>query len=87
MLIQEYTSHWANDFEKIKKVLNEEIFDYIIDIEYIGSTAVPNLASKPIIDMDIIYGENANFENIKSGLEKLGYSHKGNQGIEGREVF
>lgn len=87
MLIQPYSPNWVDDFEKIKKVLNEEVFDYILDIEHVGSTAVPNLAAKPIIDIDIIYQEIDDFEKIKIGLEKLGYYHNGNQGIEGREVF
>jgi GrpB-like predicted nucleotidyltransferase (UPF0157 family) len=86
-LIQEYTNQWATDFEKIKKVLAEEVIDFIIDIEHVGSTSVPNLDSKPIIDIDIIYRESDDFFNIKIGLEKLGYFHNGNQGIEGREVF
>jgi GrpB-like predicted nucleotidyltransferase (UPF0157 family) len=87
MLLQPYTSQWADDFEKIKNVLDQEISHYILDIQHVGSTSVPNLASKPIIDIDIIYRKNADFENIKNGLQKLGYFHNGNQGIEGREVF
>ena len=87
MLIQPYTTNWAEGFEKIKKILNQEICDYVLDIEHVGSTSVPNLPAKPIIDIDIVYRENDNFENIKNGLEKLGYYYNGNQGIEGREVF
>jgi GrpB-like predicted nucleotidyltransferase (UPF0157 family) len=87
MLLEPYTSQWTDDFEKIKEILNEKIFICILDIQHVGSTSVPNLASKPIIDIDIIYREDDDFENIKTGLEKLGYYHNGNQGIEGREVF
>jgi GrpB-like predicted nucleotidyltransferase (UPF0157 family) len=87
MLIQLYTSQWADDFEKIKKTLNQKISNYAIDIQHVGSTAVPNLAAKPIIDIDVIYRENDNFKSIKKALEQLGYYHNGNQGIEGREVF
>lgn len=43
--------------------------------------------SKPIIDIDIVYLAKADFEKIKQGLEKIGYYHNGNQGLEGREVF
>ena len=87
MLIQEYNPNWANYFEKIKEVINSSIFNYILDIQHVGSTAVPNLAAKPIIDIDIIYGKESDFDYIKTTLEKLGYYHNGNQGIEGREVF
>ena len=43
--------------------------------------------SKPIIDIDIIYSKQSDFEKIKFGLEKIGYYHNGNQGIEDRDVF
>ena len=56
-------------------------------IEHVGSTSVPHLDSKPIIDIDIIYPDPSDFQKITSGLEKLGYYHNGNQGIQDREVF
>lgn len=86
-LIQVYNPSWVNDFEEIRNVLLSEIADHILDIIHVGSTSVPNLASKPIIDVDIVYREQDDFESIKNGLEKLGYYYNGNQGIEGREVF
>ena len=87
MLIQPYNPNWAINFEKIKEILDASVFNYILDIQHVGSTAVPNLAAKPIIDIDIIYGEDDDFDNVKTALEKLGYYYNGNQGIEGREVF
>ncbi|MFT4205081.1 MAG: GrpB family protein, partial [Chitinophagaceae bacterium] len=50
-------------------------------------TSVPNLDAKPIIDIDIIYSNQSEYEKIKLRLEKIGYYHNGNQGIEDREVF
>lgn len=58
-----------------------------ISVEHIGSTAVPKLAAKPIIDIDIVYGNDIHIEAVKKGLEKIGYFHNGNQGIINREVF
>ena len=85
MLIQEYNPNWADNFEKIKEILNSSVLNYILDIQHVGSTAVPDLAAKPIIDIDIIYNED--FDKVETALEKLGYYHNGNQGIEGRAVF
>ena len=48
---------------------------------------MPNLAAKPIIDIDIIYFNNGDFEKIKLGLDNIGYYHVGNQGIKDRDVF
>lgn len=87
MLIQEYSPNWIIDFETISKILHETLLNYIIAIEHIGSTSIPHLAAKPIIDIDIVYSKNADFEAIKTCLESIGYFHNGNQGIENREVF
>lgn len=87
MLIEKYTSSWITDFKNIAYEISNELNGLEYNIEHIGSTAVPNLASKPIIDIDIIYTKPSDFEKIKWRLEKLGYMHNGNQGIEEREVF
>lgn len=87
MLIQEYNKSWIEDFNKISHVLNKSLINLIVSIEHIGSTSVPNLAAKPIIDIDIIIKNYASFSVVKSVLENIGYYHNGNQGIENREVF
>jgi GrpB-like predicted nucleotidyltransferase (UPF0157 family) len=88
MLIKEYTKDWVEDFEKIKQKL-ETVLPTTTKIEHVGSTSVPNLAAKSIIDIDIIYFEHStnDFEKIKKALIQVGYFHAGNQGIKDREVF
>lgn len=87
MLIQEYKQDWMNDFRGIKKVMEEALVNLTFSIEHIGSTSIPGLAAKPIIDIDIVYNEAEEFTEIKKRLENIGYNHNGNQGIPGREVF
>jgi len=87
MLIVKYTSNWVKDFANLKTIIDKGLEGLKYGIEHIGSTSVPNLDSKPIIDIDIIYSNQADFDKIKSRLEKMGYYHNGNQGIEDREVF
>ncbi len=87
MLIEKYTSNWVRDFTDIKREIENGLCGAEYSIEHIGSTSVPNLDSKPIIDIDIIYSNQADFVKIKAGLEKAGYYHNGNQGIEDRDVF
>ena len=87
MLIEKYTSNWIKNFAVIKREIENSLHELDYSIEHVGSTSVPNLDSKPIIDIDIIYSKQEDFEKIKSGLEKMGYYHNGNQGIEDREVF
>jgi GrpB-like predicted nucleotidyltransferase (UPF0157 family) len=87
MLIVKYNPDWVIHFQKIKEKLSKVLMDIEVNIEHVGSTSVPKLAAKPIIDIDIIYNEMPDFEHIKNQLASLGYFHNGNQGIEGREVF
>lgn len=87
MLIEKYTSTWIKDFEDLKREIENGLYGLDFTIEHVGSTSVPNLDSKPIIDIDIIYAKQLDFEKIKSELLKIGYYHNGNQGIEDRDVF
>jgi GrpB-like predicted nucleotidyltransferase (UPF0157 family) len=87
MLIQPYTAQWIADFQAIEGVLQETLSSLRISTEHIGSTAVPDLDGKAIIDVDIVMHAPIEFEAIKTRLEAIGYYHNGNQGIEGREVF
>nr|WP_294903988.1 GrpB family protein [uncultured Lacibacter sp.] len=87
MLIQEYTTSWAFNFQAIIAMLSDALLNIPVSIEHIGSTAVPGLAAKPIIDVDIFFQNSSDFSTIKIRLEKAGYYHNGNQGIQDREVF
>ena len=87
MLIKKYTSEWITCFADLKHEIEKGLSGLKYSIEHVGSTSVPELDSKDIIDIDIIYEQESEFEKIKAGLNKIGYYHNGNQGIEHREVF
>jgi GrpB-like predicted nucleotidyltransferase (UPF0157 family) len=87
MILQKYSPNWMIDFSDIKQEIEIALTGIVYTIEHVGSTSVPNLAAKPIIDIDIIYSNPADFEIIKLKLERTGYYHNGNQGIEDRDVF
>ena len=87
MLISDYNAEWPTHFENINNKLLKILSGLMVKIEHIGSTAVPGLAAKPIIDIDIIYNESSDFEYIKNKLGSAGYFHNGNQDVAGREVF
>lgn len=87
MLITEYQEKWTGDFSKIKEIIDSALAGLEYSIEHIGSTAVPGLAAKPIIDIDIVFSKTVAFGELKKRLEQIGYYHSGNQGIPDREVF
>ena len=56
-------------------------------IEHVGSTAVPGLAAKPIVDIDVVVPSGADIPDAVRRLESGGYVHRGDLGISGREAF
>ncbi|MDR1068538.1 MAG: GrpB family protein [Clostridiales Family XIII bacterium] len=86
MVIEEYNENWVKDFGQIKEVLETNL-THIIAIEHVGSTAIIGMCAKPIIDIDLVIDNNTYFEQTRTELEALGYSHEGDLGIAGREAF
>jgi len=85
-----YDPGWADEFERIKKELMQELMPalsgVVLAAEHVGSTSVPGLYAKPIIDIDIVI-ETGMFDRVKARLESAGYFHVGDLGIAGREAF
>ena len=54
--IETYNKEWTGQFEKIKTDLCSILVKLNPNIEHIGSTSVPNLAAKPIIDIQVGIG-------------------------------
>jgi GrpB-like predicted nucleotidyltransferase (UPF0157 family) len=63
MLLEKYTTDWAKNFEAIKNELEKISGINTFTIVHVGSTSVLNLDSKPIIDIDIIYYNIADYKN------------------------
>lgn len=77
---------WREEFKKEKKIIQDKINDKVI-IEHIGSTAIPDIPAKPIIDIGIGINESMDIEGIVKSLEEVGYIYKGDNGISGRHYF
>lgn len=86
-LIQPYNAEWPRMFEAIRSVLLSGLAGLRAEVYHVGSTAVPGLAAKPIIDMDIRYGRETEFALLVERMQGLGYRHAGDQGIPDREAF
>lgn len=48
-----YRKEWATLFEKEKKRLEKALGNKVVDIQHVGSTSIPNMSAKPIIDINI----------------------------------
>ncbi|HMS39140.1 MAG TPA: GrpB family protein [Pyrinomonadaceae bacterium] len=67
---------WKDDFLFEKQRIKAAFDDSAICIEHIGSTAIPNIYAKPILDIAILCGEKG-LENLAEALVKLGYEYRG----------
>jgi len=77
IIINEYDPNWVRSFDRestsIRAVLDR---DLVTRIEHFGSTAVPGLAAKPIIDLLIgVRSLAAAKQTVISPLEQLGYAY------------
>lgn len=85
VIVETYNPLWAYAFHQIKDELDAALHEIILSIEHVGSTSVVGLASKPVIDIDIVIDQT--FDEVKKRLEDIGYTHEGDLGITGREAF
>ncbi|PKM86675.1 MAG: hypothetical protein CVU85_07415 [Firmicutes bacterium HGW-Firmicutes-10] len=83
----DYDPKWQVEFANVKHVLFELLKDTVIAIEHVGSTSVVGCAAKPILDIDLVIENQTDFDSVKRILESVGFAHRGDQGIQGREVF
>ena len=87
VVIAEYDPEWPRRFESVRYAMAQAVGSLLVSIEHIGSTAVPGLAAKPVIDiMPGIRGFEDGFDCVPS-LEALGYEYRGDNGIPGRHYF
>lgn len=85
--VVDYDPAWAAVFERLRNFVWPAVKEVALTIEHVGSTAVPGLAAKPIIDMSVVVEARGDVPAAIAGLATLGYVHRGDLGIEGREAF
>ncbi|KZL21370.1 dephospho-CoA kinase/protein folding accessory domain-containing protein [Pseudovibrio axinellae] len=78
---------WPEDFDQEQKVLRDLLGEIVEDMHHIGSTSVPYLAAKPIIDILLEVSDIKALDAQSAELANIGYVAKGEYGIEGRRYF
>jgi GrpB-like predicted nucleotidyltransferase (UPF0157 family) len=87
IVVVDYDEGWPALFEEIAGEIRAAVADLDVKIEHVGSTAVPGLAAKPIVDVDVVVGSTDNVPDAIERLRALGYVYQGDKGIAGREAF
>jgi GrpB-like predicted nucleotidyltransferase (UPF0157 family) len=87
VLVQDYDPSWPDAFLKLAALVKATLGSLVVAVEHIGSTAVPGLAAKPIIDFDVVLASPADLPQAIGRLASIGYAHEGDLGIAGRHAF
>ncbi len=71
--ISEYDPNWVNQFNSIKDFLSEVFENKAIRIEHIGSTSIPGMKAKPLIDVLVVVDKMEDFFEQKNKMVQAGY--------------
>ncbi|BFG69455.1 GrpB family protein [Sediminibacterium sp. KACHI17] len=82
-----HQSIWLDNFERLKEQLQDILSVASDKILHVGSTSIPRLWAKPILDIDIVIEDRSLLTALIAKLEKAGYEYRGDQGVPGRFAF
>ncbi|NIG55984.1 GrpB family protein [Chitinophaga sp. Cy-1792] len=82
-----YQPEWPLQFAALAAVYRQALGPHILAVEHVGSTAVPGLPAKPILDIDLVIETEAQLPFVNAALEKLGYQFRGDLGIKNRYAY
>lgn len=86
VVLEKHHEEWAREFKKEKKRLQKLLGETVLDIQHIGSTSIPNLSAKPIIDMLMGVRHFSDISKMQKVLENIGYEYREN-GSSNVQVF
>lgn len=87
VVVVDYNPLWPRQFATLGSRLAKVLGGLALTIEHVGSTAVPGLAAKPIIDIDVLLSSPDDLPPAIAALASIGYQHRGDLGIPSREAF
>ena len=78
---------WPGWFARLRDHVWPAVADVAVRIDHVGSTSVPGLPAKPVIDMDVVVASDGDVDRAKERLATLGYRWLGDLGVTGRQAF
>ncbi len=82
-----YNPKWKEEYLKESEKLKKLFKDEIVDIYHIGSTSIPGISAKPVIDILLSVNDISKIDDYNEEMVKLGYEAKGEYGIPSRRFF
>lgn len=74
IILEDYNSNWPKSFDREAKRIRSILGNKILQLEHVGSTSVPGLCAKPIIDILMVVKNSADESIYVPDLEEAGYS-------------
>ncbi len=87
VLLARYNPEWVGQFEEESVKIHNILQDNCHSIHHIGSTAIPGIYAKPVIDILPVVHDLSVVDNLNAAFERLGYVCMGELGIEGRRYY
>ena len=78
---------WRDAFEAEAKRVAAALGENVVAVHHIGSTAIPDIYAKPVVDLLVEVGDVNEVDGRSSAMEALGYEVLGEYGITGRRYF
>lgn len=85
--VADYDPSWPLLFAEITAPIRAAFGPSLVALEHVGSTSVPGLPAKPMIDIDVVIPSRTDLPEAIARLAMLGYVHQGDLGITSRESF
>jgi GrpB-like predicted nucleotidyltransferase (UPF0157 family) len=82
-----YNDDWVRLFGEEEARTRAAVSEYVLDIQHVGSTSMPGMAAKPILDIGVAVCSFEEARRCIKPLEKLGYLYRGEHGIARRHYF
>lgn len=86
-VVVEHDPKWIDKAELEAGEISAVLGELLVDIQHIGSTSIPHIYAKPIIDFLLVVTSIDRLDEEQAALIKLGYEAMGEYGIPGRRYF
>jgi GrpB-like predicted nucleotidyltransferase (UPF0157 family) len=73
IVIAEYDPEWPRWFEQAAERIRQALGDKVLELDHVGSTSVPGLPAKPLIDVNLVVADTTNEDAYVPPLEAIGY--------------
>jgi GrpB-like predicted nucleotidyltransferase (UPF0157 family) len=87
IVVVDYDPRWPVQFEELRWFLLRSLGEVVLGIEHVGSTAVPGLAARPGLDLDVVIRDEADHPGVTKRTAALGYRLVETGGIPYRAAF